>query len=438
MVLLTPKFVLVAVLASFTAFSLAPTADAAAIAVRHSHQRHLSELSEVSSGSQPSHANHPVLPLPARLTSPSGKAKDKSMKRLDGSMKVGNVLITVITKPVRLLTLSALTKKRQSPRDFFASQRRSLTLEDIPPLLTGREPPHHEPHQSPGVGAQQFIQEESEARPFVHINGANSHVAFDRRAPYPLPDPHHRHGHHHHVNHDHHHGSKHVDDVVVVEGDNDNIHIGQRSSLPDPPRNHHYLGRPLVGNEMASGKQDNDISRRSPRPRHDHHHDHHHHGHGNRKGDGPDKVIVKGDDNDVTIHSRSRILRRQRRSYLSELPETTSYHHHAHSRMFVPLHQPNHSGGSPTDHAELDKSSKRSDKDQTVEYARSVLINSIEGEEKYLVPDDYQDQSVNVIEENGVSSLAKAKRGDPGIEGVPGSVEIMVWPLILFYYSYVY
>ena len=73
-----------------------------------------------------------------------------------------------------------------------------------------------------------------------------------------------------------------------------------------------------------------------------------------------------------------------------------------------------------------------------MEYPRSVLINSIEGEEKYLVPDDYQDQRVNLIEEDGVSSLAKAKRGDPGIEGVPGSVEIMVRPPILFYYSYVY
>jgi hypothetical protein len=89
MVLLTPKFVFVAVLASLTAFSLAPTADAAAIAVRRNHQHHLSDSSGVLSGSSPNHVDYPMIPLPARLTSASGKeTQDKSEKSSRGSLKV--------------------------------------------------------------------------------------------------------------------------------------------------------------------------------------------------------------------------------------------------------------------------------------------------------------------------------------------------------------
>jgi len=67
------------------------------------------------------------------------------------------------------------------------------------------------------------------------------------------------------------------------------------------------------------------------------------------------------------------------------------------------------------------------DQDLGEKHPRSVLINSIEGEEKYFVPDDYSDQRVTVVEGDGISKvLTKVKRGDPGIEGVPGSVEIMV------------
>lgn len=44
------------------------------------------------------------------------------------------------------------------------------------------------------------------------------------------------------------------------------------------------------------------------------------------------------------------------------------------------------------------------------------------------MPDDHQDQRIAVIEGDGISRmLSKAKRGDPGVEGVPGSIEIMVW-----------
>lgn len=150
----------------------------------------------------------------------------------------------------------------------------------------------------------------------------------------------------------------------------------------------------------------NDIGRRSPEPRHDdHHHHHHHHGHGHHKGHGgPDKVIIKGDDNNVSVHSRSRI-----------------------ARKYIPHHQL-HNGESATDHVEHNGSSPDdSSQDRTEKHPRSVLINSVEGEEKYFVPDDYHGQRVTVIEGDGISKvLTKVKRGDPGIEGVPGSVEIMV------------
>ena len=89
MVLLTPKFVFVAALASLTAFSLAPTADAAAIAMRRDQQYHPSDSSGTWSGTSLNHANHPILPLPARLTSASGKqVQDKSGKSSRGSFKV--------------------------------------------------------------------------------------------------------------------------------------------------------------------------------------------------------------------------------------------------------------------------------------------------------------------------------------------------------------
>ena len=43
------------------------------------------------------------------------------------------------------------------------------------------------------------------------------------------------------------------------------------------------------------------------------------------------------------------------------------------------------------------------------------------------MPDEYQDQRVTVIEGDGISKvLAKAKRGELGTEGVPGTIEIMV------------
>ena len=85
MVLLTPKFVFVAVLASLTAFSLAPTTDAAAIAMRRSHQQSISDSTEAWS----SHADHPLLPLPARLASASGKqTQDRNVVPPRKSMKV--------------------------------------------------------------------------------------------------------------------------------------------------------------------------------------------------------------------------------------------------------------------------------------------------------------------------------------------------------------
>lgn len=89
MVLLTPKFVFVAVLASLTAFSLAPTADAAVIAMRRNHENHPSDSSGAWSESSQNHANHPMIPLPARLASASGKqTQDGSEKSSRGSLKV--------------------------------------------------------------------------------------------------------------------------------------------------------------------------------------------------------------------------------------------------------------------------------------------------------------------------------------------------------------
>ena len=332
------------------------------------------------------------------------------------------------------------TIQRQGPRDFFASQRRSLTPEDLPPLLTRRNSPHHSHERSPyHATAQQSTQEESEPGPHVHINGANSHVAFDRRSPAPAPDPHHSHHHHHHHgnHHDDHHRSKHTDDVVVIEGDNDNVHVGRRSPLPDPRHHHHHHhhhhhGRRHGENDVAAVKDDNGINRRSPDPRHDDHRHHHHdhHGHGHHKGHGGgDKVIIKGDDNNVSVHSRSRTVRHQHHDHSPEGAEVAAHEghqYHVQARKYIPRHQPHH-GGPSADHAERIKSAHHDDQDRTEKQTRSVLINSVEGEETYLVPDDYRDQRVTVIEGDGISKiLTKVKRGDPGIEGVRGSVEIMV------------
>lgn len=96
MVLLTPKFVFVAILASFTAISLAPSADAAAIAVRRSHQQYLPETPEAWTDSSANPINHPVLPLPARLVSASGK-QDASVKYPRENLKVSNVLIALVS-----------------------------------------------------------------------------------------------------------------------------------------------------------------------------------------------------------------------------------------------------------------------------------------------------------------------------------------------------
>jgi hypothetical protein len=186
---------------------------------------------------------------------------------------------------------------------------------------------------------------------------------------------------------------------------------------------------------MAGVKEDNDIGRRSPDPRHDdhRHHRHHHnnHGHGHRKGNGGgDKVIIKGDDNNVSVHSRSRIARHKRHDHSPEHTEMATHEghqHHVHARKYIPRHQSHHARPS-TDHVEHSKSSHHSDQDRTEKHTRSVLINNVEGEEKYLVPNDHPSQRVTVIEGDGISKvLTKVKRGDPEIEGVPGSVEIMVW-----------
>lgn len=89
MVLLTPKFVFVAALASLTAFSLAPPADAAAITVRPNNQHHPSDSSGAWSGSSLNYVNHPTIPLPARLTSVSGKqTQDRNREPQRESFKV--------------------------------------------------------------------------------------------------------------------------------------------------------------------------------------------------------------------------------------------------------------------------------------------------------------------------------------------------------------
>ena len=436
MVLLTPKFVFVAVLASLTAFSLAPTADAAAIAMRRSHQPHPSDSSGTWSSSPSNDANHPLIPLPARLTPASGKqTQDRSETSPRGSLKVTYPSLMLVD---RSLTIFRLAIQRQGPRDFFASQRRSLTPEDLPPLLTRRDYSHHSHGLAPPrTAAQQSVQEERGSGPHVHINGANSHVAFDRRTPVPAPDPHH--GHHHHGSHHddhHHHGSEHTDDVVVIKGDNDDVHISRRSPLPDPHHrhhHHHHHGRRHGGRDMSVVEKDNNIGRRSPDPRHeDHGHHHHHNHHGHHKGHGSndgDKVIIEGDDNNVSVDSRSRIARHQHHDHSPEHTETAaheSYQHYVQARKYIPRHQPHHDV-SPTDHVEHIESAHHTDRDRTEKHTRSVLINSVEGKEAYLVPDDYRGQRVTVIEGDGISkALTKAKRGGPGIEGVPGSVDIMV------------
>ena len=325
----------------------------------------------------------------------------------------------------RPLTTFLVIIQRQSPRDFLASQRRSLTPEDLPPLLARAYPHHSHEHSPPPAAVQPLVQEGRGSGPRVRINGANSHVAFVRRALDPRHSHHHHHHHNHHDNH-HHHDSEHTDDVVVVEGDNDNVHIGRRSSLPDP--HHHRHDQP---HDRRSSE--NDIGRRSPDPRHGghrHHHDHHdHHGNGHHKGHGDgavDKVIIKGDDNNVSVHSRSRISRYQHSPERAETTAHEGHQHHLHARKYVPRHQFNR-GGSSVDYAGRSKSAHRDGQDREEKQARSVLINSVEGEKKYLVPDNYLGQRITVIEGDDISKvLTEVKRSDPGIEGVPGSVEIMV------------
>lgn len=142
-------------------------------------------------------------------------------------------------------------------------------------------------------------------------------------------------------------------------------------------------------------------------------------------------MIIKGDDNNVSVHSRSWISRNQHHDHSPEHTEAVheGHQHYVHAREHVPHHQLDH------DH-DRSRLAHHGGQDRTEKLARSVLINSVEGEEKYLVPDDYLDQRVTMIEGDGITKvLTKVKRGDPGIEGVPGSVEIMVrFPPLSFAY----
>lgn len=109
------------------------------------------------------------------------------------------------------------------------------------------------------------------------------------------------------------------------------------------------------------------------------------------------------------------------------------YQHHLHARKYVPRHQSDRDGSS-VDPAGRSKLAHHDGQDRIEKQARSVLINSVEGEKKYLVPDDYLGQRITAIEGDDISKvLTEVKRGDPGIEGVPGSVEIMVrFPTLSF------
>ena len=100
----------------------------------------------------------------------------------------------------------------------------------------------------------------------ILVNGNNDRVHVSRS-----PSPHHRHRHHHHA------------DKVVVTGDNDDVHIHRR--YPPPNRFH---------GDDSSGHQEYVPVRRSPMPTPEPHHHHHH-----------DKtVVVEGDHDHVNIHHR--------------------------------------------------------------------------------------------------------------------------------------
>ncbi|EED78980.1 predicted protein [Postia placenta Mad-698-R] len=102
----------------------------------------------------------------------------------------------------------------------------------------------------------------------IIVKGSHEHVNVHRS-----PEPHHHHDH--------------DQEKVIVKGDHDHVNV-HRSPEPEPHHHHDHHDKVVV-----EGNHDHVNVHRSPAPEPHHHHDHH------------DKVVVEGNHDHVNVHRRS-------------------------------------------------------------------------------------------------------------------------------------
>ncbi|KAI0630908.1 hypothetical protein C8Q77DRAFT_1219702 [Trametes polyzona] len=420
MVVLTPRFTLLAALSSIAAISLVPApVDAAAIqalsqeairqpiVARHSSHGHgdgendgrkhsaspgsdarVAATKKDSSDSKPQRHPKPVVPLPARMAQKS--AHKASPKKASKAAESGS-RESKHEKSKRLVwgsdPVSRMERLWLGPREVTA---RGMPLR----RLEGRH--HHHDHH--------------DHHDKVVVDGDNDHVDVHHRSVDGLRvarAPHDAHdrvlveGHNDHV-HVHDHDAHDDHDRVVVKGDNDHVHV-RRSPSP-----HHHHDHDEV---VVKGNHDSVHVHRSPAP----HHHHHHH---------QDTVVVKGDDDHVNVHRRSPVPR----------------HRHRHKVVVKGDNQHVHVGRSPTPEPEphrhhhhgFDKVVVTGDDDHVKVHERSLRqpIMVISGNQgaTYLVHHRPAQDVSNT--DSGLLGLKLNLRRDGQPEGVPGSIQIMVSPML--------
>ncbi|KAI0358191.1 hypothetical protein OH77DRAFT_1250871 [Trametes cingulata] len=431
MVVLNGRFALLAALSSIAAVSLCPaTVEGAAIQVeharsigqpvvaRHSSHKHSAEkdvskkhssslLSEKQASSkkvaendadnQPQRHAKPVLPLPARIAQ---KHKQKgSAKNTVGSGGHARTGSTESKHAESKRTTWNPTDPVSRIERYWIGGRELATRDGstLPPRLDTRHHHHHHDHHD---------------HEKVVVTGDHDHVNVHRRsvaqvnaARAPHDDDHDRilvegHNDHVHVHDDHdehgrvvvkgddnhvharrspspHHHHHYDHDKVIVKGDHDSVHF-HRSPEPSPHHHHHH------DKVVVKGDHDHvDVHRRSPAPRHHHH---------------SDKVIVKGDNEHVHVGR-------------SPAPEPRHHHHHHH-------HADNVVVKGDDDHVNVHE---RRRAPRTAQ--RQPIVISGNGGNAFLVhhsPPQIVPSLGGILDMN-----LHLRRDGQGLDGVPGSIEIM-------------
>ncbi|KAI8996476.1 hypothetical protein BD414DRAFT_520368 [Trametes punicea] len=430
MVVLNPRFTLLAALSSIAAISLLPTSvEAAAIqlqsrvalplASRHSShgptkesaaeeksdsssqkskQASMKKASAKHQETTPQRHPRPVMPLPARMAqkglrkgagstkgsaSEGGKHSDHGSKHVQSSRATWDSPDPI--SRVQRLWLGT----REMPSD-------SSTENDGPPRLSSRH--HHHDHPD---------------HKEVIVKGDHDHVKVHGRSLTPgygslmLRDDHDHiiiEGHNDHV-HDHAHDyDRH--DHVVVKGDNDHLHLHRSPS----PRHHDHHEKVVV-----KGDHDSVHVHRSPEPAPHHHHHYH------------DEVVVKGDHDHINVHRRSPAPHRHHHHgevvikgnnqhvnlRRSPSPSPGPHHHH---------HHHHHDADNVVVKGDNDHINVHRRRQPGLRRSAPIVITGNYGE-AYLVSHSGHLQSAL---SGGLLDMNLHLRRDELGNGVPGSIDIMV------------